>query len=233
MTKSFILALLMTYPTCAEISSGSIVIFNFTKDEIVVAANSLATHHDTGTPDYSYCKIATLGHQLIFTSVGRAMATLPGRVLWDNTALAGEAFRSAKKGVRGEVDLNDVVDLWARSVKSHWVTIDWARIADLSRTNNGQLTAGVFIGKGLAYKVVALSYNGVLDPAKYTVANTIDGCWPCGQLNGGMVCGAGHHLDVAAKFCSERRHGDKIIVRTRLKGASEGAKLAIKIVEIT
>src|SRR5262249_8738881 len=62
---------------------------------------------------------------------------------------------------------------------------------------------------------------------------SITPCWPCGQVNGSKVCAAGSHSDVAAKFCSQRKHGDEILIRTPLTNATESTKLAVKLVELT
>jgi hypothetical protein len=42
-----VLIVLMSYPTFAQISSGTIIIFNFTKDELVVAADSRGISENT------------------------------------------------------------------------------------------------------------------------------------------------------------------------------------------
>ena len=103
--------------------------------------------------------------------------------------------------------------------------------------NNGQFTAGLFIGKGPTINVAVVYFDSgnTIDPIQYGEGrgNDLTNCWPCGQLKGSRICGAGVHLDLAAKFCSERKHGDRINVRTKLRGASESTKLAVKIVEMT
>jgi hypothetical protein len=245
MRKSTVmLIVLMANGAAAQVVSGSIVIFNFTKDEFVVAADSLAGNKDTGVPDYSHCKIATFGHKFIFVSVGNAgwsNATGKGPVQsWGNIELARNAIHSANKQTCG-ADLDSITAQWAEEVKSRWDLVnrlDRSQAINIAAANNGQFTAGVFIGKRLTMEVATIGYNAhkLVDPIEIGMAkgsDAITSCWPCGQLQGHKICGAGVHLDVAAKFCSERKHGDSINVRTLLRGASESTKLAVKIVEMT
>lgn len=208
-----------------------------------MAADSLAVNNDTGTPNYSYCKIAAFGHKLVFTSVGSATWFNPsgqGPVQsWDNIELARNAFHSIQEQ-ESATDLGSIRAQWAEDVKGHWNLIDRfdrQRAINIAAANYGQFTAGIFIGKGLEMKFAAIKYNvnKLIDPIEIAIADgdAITPCWPCGQLQGRKICGAGLHLDVAAKFCSERRHGDRIDIRTRLRGASVSTKLAVKIVEMT
>ena len=237
------LIVLMAYPAPAEVLSGTIIVFNFTKDEVVVAADSLAGNNDTGIPDYSHCKIAVLSHQLIFTTVGNSgWSNYTGQGIvqaWDNMELARSAIHS-NQNRDCCVDVDSIAAQWANDVKAHWDLVnqlDRQRAISIASANNGQFTAGVFIGKGLTMKVAVIGYNvnNPLDPVEIKMGDgdAIADCWHCGQLQGGKICGAGHHLDIAARFCSDRKHGDRIDVRTPLKGASESTKLAVKIVEMT
>jgi hypothetical protein len=237
----FILILLVAYPAPAGVISGSIIVFNFTKDRIVVAADSLAGNNDSGIPDYSRCKIAAFGHQLIFTTIGNVgwsnSAGQGSLQAWDNMELARNIIHSKRQCC---TDLDGIASQWAQDVKSRWDLVnqlDRQRAMNIASANAGQFTAGIFIGKNLTMKLEIVGYNmnNALDPVEIKTGDGagISPCWPCGQLQGGRICAAGHHLDVAAKFCSERKHGDTIDVRTRLNGASESTKLAVKVVEMT
>jgi hypothetical protein len=240
MSKSlFILFVLMSHSAYAQVSSGTIIVFNFSKDQTIVAADSLSINHDTGTPNYSYCKIAAFSHQVIFTGVGHAgwwNPTGEGPIqTWDNTELAKDAVHQEHACC---VDLNNIAFRWGNAVKSHWDLFnqfDPQRVMNLASTNDWQLTAGVFINTKLTMKIALLAYNAnnLSDPIEIKTGDDISNCWPCGQLQGRKICGAGHHLDVAIRFCSERKHGDKIAIRTSLKKFSESTKLAVKIVEMT
>jgi hypothetical protein len=231
----------MAYSANAQVISGSIVIFNFTKDKSVVAADSLAGNEDTGIPDYSDCKIAAFGQHLIFTTVGNSgwsdrLGNVPA---WDNIALARDAFQTVHASGGGS-DLNAIAAQWASDVKSHWDFIDRMdrqRARSIAASNDGQFTAGMFIGKGLSSKVVIIGYDfdKPIDPIEILTGDrkAMSNCWSCGQLQESMICGAGKHLDVAANYCAKRQHGERIDVHTELNSATESTKLAVKIVEMT
>ncbi|HYW37890.1 MAG TPA: hypothetical protein VE957_07240 [Terriglobales bacterium] len=233
----FVFLALVSYPTLAQVVSGSILIFNVTKDELIVAADSLAENHDTGIPDYSNCKISAFGHQLIFTSVGNTGMSRAGVILWQSTDLAKDAVHSARKTKDGTIDASDAIFHWAQNVKGRWDLEDRAVARKAAMINNWQLTSGAFVGKGFDTELAVVSFDDakLIDPIEYHFGHIsdINTCWRCGQLGKNQICGAGRHLDVAAKFCSERKHRDRIKIRTHLRGASESTKLAIKIVEMT
>ena len=234
----------MAYSASAQVISGTIIIFNFTKDKLVVAADSLARNNGTGVPDYSHCKIAAFGRKLIFATVGNSgmyNPTRKGKVQsWDNIELARNAIHYAQER-RYNTELDSIATQWAQDVKSHWDLVDQVdrqQAVDMAAANKGQFTAGMFVDKGLSMKVVIIGYNPnkLVDPVEVGMGDVdaLTDCWPCGQLQRGKICGTGVHLDVAAKFCSERKHGDRIDIRTPLQGAaSESTKLAVKIVEMT
>jgi hypothetical protein len=61
----FIFAVVLSYPAAAQVTSGTIAIFDFTKDQVVFAADSRGVGN--GPPVDSECKIETLGNQTLFT----------------------------------------------------------------------------------------------------------------------------------------------------------------------
>src|ERR1700721_4759107 len=132
----------------AQADSGTIVVINFAKDEVVVAAASRALRQDTGVPDNSYCKVAVFRHQFIFASVGasRFLDRATGKTLWDNNDLAREAVRASSSHDRQVSALYAAAVDWAQAVKSHW---DKHR-EDARKTpgpRGGQITAGGFLEK--------------------------------------------------------------------------------------
>src|ERR1700721_4571847 len=54
----------------AQADSGTIVVINFAKDEVVVAADSRAIRQDTGVPDNDNCKVAVFPPQFISGGLG-------------------------------------------------------------------------------------------------------------------------------------------------------------------
>lgn len=58
----------------AGVVKGTVVIVNQTKDELIMAADSIAVP-EHGKPDYSYCKIATLKGNVLFAGLnGQVLA---------------------------------------------------------------------------------------------------------------------------------------------------------------
>jgi hypothetical protein len=239
----FVLLLFMAYPARAQVSSGTIIVFNLSKNQVVVAADSVAVDHDTGIPNYSYCKIAAFGHQFIFASAGNVHNIYQppfGRIeSWDNTELAGDAVRSTSGGENGDASINAIATFWANDVASRWKSFygwDRRRVSQLAEAYEGQLTAGVFIqAKGLLLEGVVVELNGLdfLNPIKSRIAPTLGRCWPCGQEQGEQICAGGSHVDFVAQFCSERKKNTKICIRTPLTKANTYTKLAVKIAELT
>lgn len=239
---------LMPYPAFAQISSGTIIIFNLTKDEIVVAADSRALTDNGGPPDDSYCKIAAIRDQFIFTSVGSARyaKTNPADTVesWDNAAVARDALRDVtEETVVDDAFMDRIATYWGTTVKNNWNSLcllhreKCAKSTTLTVGNPQltELTAGIFIGaKGLFVRGVSIDFDSdmarVFNPVDYAIG-TLGQCWPCGE--GEQICAAGSHVDVAAQFCSERKADTKLSVRTALTGADKHAKLAVEIVEKT
>lgn len=236
------LIMLTAYQAYAQAVSGTIVIMNFTKDELVVAADSRATHVSTGAPDDTFCKISAFGHKFVFTSVGTsAWERTDGSPFpsWKNSDLALDAVRLVPK-IEPVSNLALITERWATDVKDRLArnnAVDPNGIRAMAKSNHAQITAGMFFDTDLNAKIGVISYDAErpIDPLTVQTADgrSLSYCWPCGQLDAAKICGIGVHLDVAAKFCSLRKHGDKIKVRTILHGASKSAQLATEIVELT
>lgn len=227
----------MAYPALAQIDSGTIVVINFTKDKIVVAADSRSLNQETLVPDDSYCKISTFRHQLIFTSVGAASFKdrVSGAIIWDNAELARNAVRSALTK-DGDIDIDAAISSFATAVKSKWDSVPRLQAMNVADENAGVLTAGGFIDtrSGMRVGVIRFDKNNLLDPIQYQIGDTSNDCWPCSQADPTeRVCVAGKHFDVAENFCSEKATRPKIVVRTHLKKSTSAAKLATRIVELT
>jgi hypothetical protein len=223
----------------AQVTSGTIVIFNFTEDKVVVAADSLAGNEETGIPDDSHCKIAAFGHKFVFASVGssgwsnsRGLGPVHG---WDNIDLAKQVFHSGD-----DIDLTKFSSLWGTEVKNRWGIVnrlDPQRAMNIAAANDQQFTSALFVDKKLRARVVLIRYNrsSPSDPIEVAIGEEKDlsNCWPCGQLGNSKICAAGKHLDIAAGFCSKRKHGDAIPISTRLRKADKSAELTTEIVELT
>jgi hypothetical protein len=249
MRKSLALITLMAYPTFAQVSSGTSIILNFTKDEIVVAADSRSVNDDGSVPDNSYCKIAEIRHQFIFTSAGRVRYkkvnpadTIEG---WNNTDAARNALQNATKGMNiDDTYMEGVAAYWGAVIKGHWTPLCLLNQQKCASNvgllgvapHQEVLTDGIFVGaKGMFLKGASVyfdtDYTKLLNPVYYGIGTSLGHCWPCGQ--GEQICAAGSHVDVAAQFCAERKPETKLSIRTALTGADKHVKLAVKIVEKT
>jgi hypothetical protein len=243
MRTAIFLFVLLSYPACAQVSSGTIIVFNFTKDQLAVAADSrgININGDTRLPNDYECKIAVFDHRLVFTSVGNArragspIDTVPS---WDNWGVAKVAFRGVKGISLAQGRLQLTAKSWADTIAAnwkpfyHWHPEEFGRL--LSKT--GGVTMGFFeegSEEAIYFKAARIKFDAASpDPIGYEIGDLTD-CWPCGQQQGRQICAVGVHLDVAAQFCSQRKHGDRIDVHTKLQGASESTRLPVKIVEMT
>lgn len=246
--NALVLIALTSYSALAQISSGTIIVLNLAKDEIVVAADSRSLEDSGGAPDDSYCKIAALRHQFIFVGVGSVRYTKvqPASVVesWDSADVARSAVQNAKEGMTiDDTYMDGVISYWATILKSNWnsfCAFNRAKcVKNTALTGLGiqliQLTAGIFIGaKGLFVRAATIDYNNdvtkLLNPVDYSTGK-LSQCWPCGQ--GEQICAAGNHIDVAVQFCSERKPEAKLSARTALTRADTHAILAATIVEKT
>jgi hypothetical protein len=222
----------------AQADSGTIVVLNFAKDEVVVAADSRAIRQDTGVPDNSYCKVAVFRHQFIFASVGasRFLDHATGKTLWDNNHLARQAAQASQSHDRQVSDLYAAAEDWAQAVKSYW-DAHREEARKIPGPRGGQITAGEFIDKSLAIEIGEIRFDAgnEFDPIRENVGlPTDDRCWPC-SANGqtSRICVAGKHADVAKKFCAQKKRDDEISVRSTLKAPTHAAELATRIVELT
>jgi hypothetical protein len=246
-----LLIMLMSRPVIAQIRSGTIVVFDFTKDELVVAADSRSITKP-GVPPGESCKIAAFHHEFIFTNVGsisyvRIDPTDP-IADWNNTDIAKESLHNASEGMNlTDTYMDAVVNYWANIVEGHWNDLCRANRRQCTNDNVGlgplstisqrtELTTGIFVGaKGLPLRGAAIYFDSdlakIFNPVGHTIGVALSHCWPCGQ--GEQLCAAGSHVDVAAQFCSDRKPDTKLSLRTTLRRADEHAKLAVEIVEKT
>lgn len=239
----FVLLLLMAHPARAQVSSGTIVILNISEDRVTVAADSRGTNRDTGITNDLECKIATLGHKLVFAEVGnarRVSRSISDPVKsWDNMEIAKDTF-SSYSALEGDTRVRTISIAWGNAVADDWrLFYKWhpAEVAHLA-SKTGGLAVGIFIeaDKGIIYlKGARIRFDNTLtsiDPIS-TQFGELGDCWPCGQGNKGKICAVGVHLDVAAKFCSERDDDSKIHARMPLSGTSAFTKLPTRIVGLT
>ena len=239
-----IFVMLLAWPAFAQITAGTIVIFNFTKDQLVVAADSRGVNTDTGVSHDTECKISTFGHRLIFASVGNArhrrVAGTDPVSGWDNAETTRIAFRSVQRSSLEEVPAGSVATAWANAMVANWQAFYRSHPDQAVRlvSKNGGLTVGAFAEahKGnIHFQTAKIKFDrtdsALEDPIASEFGEQLHDCWECGP--GNRICALGKHYDVAAKFCSQRKSGAKIKVGTPLKRANDAVKLAVKIAELT
>jgi hypothetical protein len=244
MTKIvFVLIMLRQMPHTGQVNSGTIVIFNITEGQVVVAADSRGINEDTGIANDSECKIATFGHKLIFTGVGNARRTSSSIFdpvkSWDNTEIARNIFLSYAS-LRGNTRIKTISSAWGDIVADNWrLFYRWyPTVVPHLAYKTGGLTVGTFMeaDEGTIYlKGARIIFDKTIassDPISVQLGELGD-CWTCGQGNKGKICALGKHLDVVTKFCSERKKNDNISVRTPLTKANAHTELAVKIAELT
>jgi hypothetical protein len=197
-------------------------------------------------PNDSYCKIAALKHQIIFTAVGA-----PEQHRVPNGAVMLNAYNEARNAVNGakapigEAHVEEITNNWCTRMNDKWTAsyredslpvLNWARI------NRGELVGGIFAeaAKGKIYiRAAHVTFNeSALSSFPALLSSPIacslaDLTWlSCGQRKGKEININGRP-DVGVNFCSARKPEAKIGIRTRLKGANRDTKLAVKIVELT
>jgi hypothetical protein len=234
--------LLVAYPASTQISSGTVVVFNFTEDKLIVAADSRVVHNDATPPDNAYCKISTLGHQFVFVTFGHtSYANTPFDLIkgWDNLALARETIQVVSKKDDTAAYLIDLATYWAKAVRDHWDRFCALRRSEcekLVEKTNGILTQGMFIGSNTLFGGAGLVFNPRLPSPVYYVTGdkmTQSQCWSCGQEPGKKICVAGSHPDIAANMCAKRGSNSKISTRLQLPGLDRDTGLAVEIAELT
>ena len=250
----------MAYSACAQVISGTVIVINRTEDQLIVAADSRVTTTQfpsapnppfgavpsapilsgpvVSPPNDSYCKIAVLKNQVIFTAVGHP--DTQGRLASVNTFdEARSAVNETKKTSAGQSHLEEVANNWCARMKNKWNDVareNLFEVMDLAK--QGDLIGGVFAeaSQGKIYVKAAhvtATVNNTLIPLPNIECSLVDLQWTgCGQQDGKQMNIDGHS-DVATNFCSERKSNSKISVRTPLKCANSDTELAVQLVELT
>lgn len=240
----FIFVMLLASAAFAQITSGTIIILNFTKDRLVIAADSRGVNTDTWVPHDNECKIAEVDQRLIFTSVGNARrkrSSGPDPVNgWDNAETTRAAFRSVRQLPTEEAQTRTIAKTWADAIAANWQSLYRSEPEKVTRvlSKNGGLTVGAFAEANMGtiyFRAAQIRFDqsraSVGDPIEPEFIERLSDCWDCGD--GNRICAMGKHFDVAAKFCAQTKANDRIKVRTQLKGANRSVKLAVKIAELT
>ena len=148
-----LLALLICSLTHAQISSGTVVVFQLVNGKFIIAADSRASNSNGTPPTDTYCKIATLGEQFVFARTGAgSYESLRLRDLmktWDarDDLSAALSKNPISDKVTAEKQVTAIADTWAEFMKNDWFRIYLLRPEDvlkLAKKQNGGLTFGIF-----------------------------------------------------------------------------------------
>ena len=220
MTKNILMfVLLVAYPASSQISSGTIIIINFSKDNLVIAADSRGVHADPRRPpDDARCKISVFGHKVLFaTSNGLSFTKTDPFDLadeWDTTSVAHEAFRKAEAGKEaGSVYLDAIASDWEQTMIAHWENLYSFHpqlVAATAEGAAGLLTVGFFAtanGGKIEKRFSVIRFNrDSPSPITYQRGLSLHNCAACGQSNGYTVCFTGV-TNIPISICSKMSNG--------------------------
>ena len=130
----------------AQVESGTVVVIGYSKQKVVVAADSRETSAQGAYRDQA-CKIVALNDRLMFTVAGQARSVLGDAVLWDATREARAALADSQ-GLASDM-AGDFLDRVAR----RWGVLLGTNISAnmqpddvLKLANDQELINGMFIG---------------------------------------------------------------------------------------
>jgi hypothetical protein len=135
----------------AQVGSGTIIILDFAKDKLAIAADSRITFDDRPPLD-SHCKIRVFSHRIVFTEMGAIgfnRAPFDPRLGWSNSALARRAVREqANSDKNPDVEIKDISSIWANSLAAYWrdayQTTDREAVTRIAKPGGGLITGAVF-----------------------------------------------------------------------------------------
>jgi hypothetical protein len=194
----------------AQIGSGTVVVMDFAKDKMAIAADSRVTYEDRPPAD-SYCKIEVFHHHIVFSEMG-AIGFKRGpqdpRPGWFNPDLARRAVREkSNPGKNADEELMDIASIWANSLAAYWRSA-WGtdRVAverAIANSHNGPITGGVFAEARdgvIHWKFVAVGMFPEMTPPIQAITGEMHDCWPCGD--GEKVCAMARPA-IPEEFCKQ------------------------------
>jgi hypothetical protein len=206
-----VLFAIVSHPSMAQITFGTVITLNFTKDRLVVAADSRGSHPTSGeTPDDLECKLTQFHHTLLFTSSGAVgYRPSPSVAGWDNVTVAQEAVREAAKQNHGRVGMASVSADWAKTIVQNWQIrfgVDREQVIRAAEVGHGALTVGFFAQASEGQidwivDVIKLDPPYIQPIASFSTKE-LSFCWSCGQPSGKRLC-AGGEVEIATQVCSE------------------------------
>jgi len=169
----FALSLLLFSMPNAEVQSGTLIVFYFSKDQIAVAADSRGLFIGTDRPpDDTQCKVATINGQVLFASSGgtefNPRYSLGPVRSWDNIAEARRSYEGIYSNTVGEHTLRMVADAWGTTMVSNWQSLYFVNkrlVQQTAERQNGYLTQALWGGFDTAKSVTLFLTEIALDDA--------------------------------------------------------------------
>jgi len=192
-----------------QVGHGTIIILDFAKDKMAIAADSRITF-DNGAPDDSFCKIEVFRHRIVFTQMGAigykrgSLDPFPG---WYNSDLARRAVREMGSADKDpDVEIKDVASTWANTLALYWNRAYRSNrdvVIQASKPGAGLIAGSVFAearNGAIHWRFVGVGLNPTADPPIQAFTGELHDCWPCG--NGEKACAMARPV-IPAEFCTQ------------------------------
>jgi hypothetical protein len=141
-----------------QVKSGTTLIVGYSKEKIIMAADSRVTYFD-GRVENDQCKITALGGKLLFGVVGIQgfNAKTPSIHSWEAVTEARRAFASERVRTSGSIEMMSAY--WASSIQRHLAELiryNPAEVIHMMERNGPVLNYGIFAGRNPDGKLSAL-----------------------------------------------------------------------------
>ncbi|HVI08993.1 MAG TPA: hypothetical protein VND65_11955 [Candidatus Binatia bacterium] len=194
----------------AQAGHGTIVILDFAKDRMAIAADSRITFNDK-PPDDSFCKIRVYRHRIVFAQMGSigyirgSNDPFPG---WYNAPLAARAVREMGNPDKNPDDeIMDISGIWARSIALYWNRALQTNPDVVYRTAKpgGDIITGAVFAEArngaVHWRTVFVGLNPTLKPpAVQAFTGELHDCFPCGE--GEKVCAMARPV-IPTEYCTQ------------------------------
>jgi hypothetical protein len=201
---------LVTSLSNAQVGSGTIVVLDFSKDKLAIAADSRVTFDDR-PPEDSFCKIEVFRHRIAFTemgAIGFRRGSSDPLLGWSNSALAHRSVLAEENSSKDpDSEIKDIASVWANTLASYWRSAYQSDRDAVDRvianSHNAPITAAVFAetrNGAIHWRFVAVSFFPEMNPPIQAITGEMHHCWPCGQ--GEKVCAMARPA-VPEEFCTQ------------------------------
>jgi hypothetical protein len=138
---------LVPYSACAQISSGTVIVFGISRDKVIVAGDSRGLIAGEAPNDHM-CKIVALGTRLIFTQAGvtEDIHTVAVSKNWSAAKEASRAFDTFQKSNAKADPIDQVSGDWLVSMKKIYSRLLRTNRQEILDRDGDTLIASVFVG---------------------------------------------------------------------------------------